>query len=88
LFQQATDPALKQVYQKLIVPNINNLPKSIPEGFQRVCEENNYAFAVEELLASGSQQKCEVIAVPYAFFRIPASMMIKKASPYNKLFSH
>ncbi|XP_021934640.1 uncharacterized protein LOC110837115 [Zootermopsis nevadensis] len=87
LFYQATDPALKQVYQRLIVPNINNLPKTMMEGFQRICDENNYAFAVDDELVSGRQLSCDVIAVPYAFFRTPASMIVSKSCPYKKLFS-
>lgn len=87
MFQQATDPALKQVYQRLIVPNINNLPKTMMEGFQRICDENNYAFAVDDELVSGRQLSCDVIAVPYAFFRTPASMIVSKSCPYKKLFS-
>jgi hypothetical protein len=88
LFQQATDPALKQVYQKLIEPNINDLPKSTMEGFQRICEDRNYAFAIEELSANNNRLTCEVMAVPYAFLRIPTSMIISKKSPYRRLFSH
>ncbi|PNF35916.1 hypothetical protein B7P43_G06976 [Cryptotermes secundus] len=88
LFQQATDPALTQVYRKLIVSNINDLPKSTKEGFQRICDDSNYAFAIDELSAINNRLTCEVIAVPYAFLRIPTSMIINKRSPYRKLFSH
>jgi hypothetical protein len=88
VFQHATDPALKQVYRKFIQPNINDLPKSTMEGFQRICDDSNYAFAVEELLATSNRLNCEVIAVPCAFIRIPTAMIINKKSPYRKLFSH
>jgi hypothetical protein len=88
LFQQATDPALEQVYQRLISPTMNNLPKSVREGFQRICDENNYAFAADEFLASDNQLICHIIAVPHAFFWTPASIIINKKSPYRKLFIH
>jgi hypothetical protein len=88
LFQHATDPALKQVYQKLIVPNLNDMPKSAMEGLQRICEDSHYAFAAEELSASSSQPTCEITSVPYALIRTPASMIVSKNSPYRRLFSH
>jgi hypothetical protein len=90
LLQEATDPVLKEIYEKFLAPNIKSLPKSPMDGLQKVCDESRYAIAIDSFDVRQNARKltCELLPVPHAYFWVPASFIINKKSPYKELFSH
>ncbi|KAJ4446792.1 hypothetical protein ANN_13490, partial [Periplaneta americana] len=88
-FDNTTDPQFKEVYRKLIAPDVSNLPASYHEAFQRVCE-SKYAFMSSALLMRRftSNVTCSCIAVPQANMPGVIAMATAKRSPYRGLINH
>ncbi|KDR11384.1 glutamate receptor ionotropic, kainate 5-like [Zootermopsis nevadensis] len=90
MFEEATDPVLKQIYKTFIAPNTNSFPGSVLECMKRVCDEKTYVATVDsdEKRLYSDKLSCKLTAVPNAFFWVPASYIITKKSPYKKIFGH
>ncbi|KAJ9585591.1 hypothetical protein L9F63_002621 [Diploptera punctata] len=86
IFEDATDPVFQEVYKKMLAPKLKSLPKSVDEGFHRVCDQENYAFVADA--EDINFNDCELVAVPGTDIYLPCSFIINKHSPYNRILSH
>jgi hypothetical protein len=80
---------MRQVYEKLIVPNRQDAPPDAVSGLQRVCDMSKYAFVVDSIrVASVSNSvTCDVVAVPDAYIPAPGTFVIAKHSPFRRLIN-
>ncbi|PSN53199.1 hypothetical protein C0J52_04507 [Blattella germanica] len=88
-FNTANDSLMKEVYTKLIEPDIENLPVSIEEGMQYICKYNKYAFmtSLDVVLGLLDHISCELMSVLGASIPESLAMSIKKRSPYRGLIN-
>ncbi|PSN36473.1 Ionotropic receptor 176 [Blattella germanica] len=90
IFEKATDPVMRKIYDILIAPNSKSLPKNELEGLQRICKETNYAFLTEQDSGNiyAKLLPCEIMEIPRASIVMPVSFPISKRCPYKRLFTH
>lgn len=81
---------MREVYAKLIAPDKDNLPISIEEGMQRVCDVNCYAFmtSLDVVLGLLDNITCELSSVLGASIPESLAMSAIKQSPYLGLVNH
>ncbi|PNF14716.1 hypothetical protein B7P43_G09342 [Cryptotermes secundus] len=89
-FNNATDALMKEVYVKLIAPDKDQLPISIEEGMQRVCDIDNYAFmtSLDVVLGLLDRITCKLSSVLGASIPESLAMSIAKGSPYRGLINY
>ncbi|XP_069696128.1 probable glutamate receptor [Periplaneta americana] len=89
-FKKSKIPALKDIYKHLIFPDITKLPRSDTEGLHRICSSDKYSYLVSDVTLRGLARHipCKIVGVPQAYYSITASMIIRKSSPYKKLFNY
>jgi hypothetical protein len=87
--QKATDPLSKEVYEKLILPDIHNLPADYGDAFKRVCD-SKYAFmsSADMMRRFTTNLNCSVIALPRANIPGVIAMATAKKFPYRGLINH
>jgi hypothetical protein len=80
---------MRQVYEKLIVPNRHDAPSDTVSGLQRVCDKSKYAFVLDSIrVASVSNSvTCDVVAVTDAYILAPGAFVIAKHSPFRRLIN-
>ncbi|KDR12770.1 hypothetical protein L798_13018, partial [Zootermopsis nevadensis] len=88
-FDKATDSLFKEVYEKLILPDIHNLPSDYVDAFKRVCE-SKYAFmsSANVMRRFTANLSCSVIALPRATIPGVIAMTTAKKFPYLGLINH
>jgi len=89
-FQQTPEKSvMRQVYEKLIVPNLHDAPPDTVSGLQRVCDKSKYAFMVDSMRAVSVSNSvtCDLVAVPDAFIPSPGTFVIAKHSPFRRLIN-
>jgi hypothetical protein len=81
---------LAEVYWKLIRPGLENLPRSDTEGLERACRDHKYSYLISDTTLRGLARRipCRIVGIPQAYYSITASMIIRKSSPYKRIFSH
>jgi hypothetical protein len=69
---------------------MNSFPKSETDLLHQACDESTYAINIDSFDARrhSGELTCMLLAVPRAFFWVPASFIVVKNSPYRRLFSH
>jgi hypothetical protein len=87
--QKAADPLYKEIYQKLILPDICNLPLDYVSAFRRVCE-SKYAFmsSADMMRHFTRNLNCSYIALPSASIHGVIAMTTVKRSPYRGLINY
>ncbi|XP_021930861.1 uncharacterized protein LOC110835198 [Zootermopsis nevadensis] len=90
LFQQSQDPLMREVYRKMIHPELDNLPGSATEGFKRLCTRNKYAFISPEINSETERETlpCNVVRIPGTAIPSHLSMAVAKGSPYKGILDH
>jgi hypothetical protein len=80
---------MSQIYDKLVTPYENSLPRDDIEGIQRLCSTRNYAHATNtfNLMNLGYIPNCSIAAVPEAFFPGCIGVAIAENSPYREVFN-
>jgi len=89
-FQQASEESImRQVYEKLILPNRHDASPDTVSGLQRVCDQSKYAFVVDSMRAFSVSNSvtCDLVAVPDAFIPASATFLIAKHSPFRRLIN-
>ena len=89
MFQDSKDPFMKQVYWKMIHPEMESLPSNVSEGLRRVCARAKYAFFTAETDMDTQQDSpCTITRVPGTTFVSHLSMAVQKGSPYKRMLDH
>ncbi|PSN56459.1 Ionotropic receptor 163 [Blattella germanica] len=88
MFEKATNPTLREVYERFLLHQVNLLPKESEDALRQVCERNEYAFAFVEDDVEGMEPMCEILALPRTTLAMYASFIIRKNSPYHRFFNH
>ena len=73
----------------LIAPFKNDMPKSIADGFRRVCDEGNYAFFGSKLFIKleSSWLSCHMVSLPGTSYPETLTYIISKTSHYKGLIN-
>jgi hypothetical protein len=81
---------MKEVYVKLIALDKDNLPITIEEGMQRVCDIDNYAFmtSLDVVLGLLDNITCEITSVLGASIPESLAMSVVERSPYLGLINY
>jgi len=87
--QETTDPLSKEVYKKLILPDIRNMPLDYADAFKRVCG-SKYAFmtSVDIMLRFTRKLNCSIAALRHANIPAVSAMTTVKKFPYRGLINH
>jgi hypothetical protein len=87
--QNSSDPILRGVFEKLVKPDYDNLPKNDQEGLRRICANWNYAFVISPFFVRQSygDYQCTLVEVPHASFQTSVSIIMNKDSNYKRLFT-
>ncbi|GLH01987.1 Uncharacterized protein GBIM_08038, partial [Gryllus bimaculatus] len=89
-FVEATDPVLKQVYQKLLAPMLVQQPRSFADGFRRVCR-GRYAFMTGTHTVGGGHGAaaghgaCGMTVLPGGSFPLALAMVLPPGSPLRRI---
>ncbi|GFG28385.1 hypothetical protein Cfor_10297, partial [Coptotermes formosanus] len=88
-FDGATDALSKEVYEKLILPDVHNLPRDYADAFKRVCD-SRYAFmsSADMMRRFTRNLNCSFIALPHANIPGVIAMTTVKKFPYRGLINH
>ncbi|PNF26534.1 hypothetical protein B7P43_G13974 [Cryptotermes secundus] len=88
-FDEATDPLSKEIYEKLILPDIQNLPLSYADAFKRVCD-SKYAFMSSPAMMRQFNRNlnCTFISLPQANIPGVIAMTTIKKFPYRGLLNY
>lgn len=80
---------MKQLYDQLIVPNMDDAPADTLAGLQRVCDHTKYAFIVDSTRAASVMNKvtCDIVQLPLAFIPATGTFVIGKHSPYRRIIN-
>jgi hypothetical protein len=81
---------MREVYLKMIYPELDNMPGSAPEGFKRLCKRNKYAFFSAEINTETLKEAlpCNVVRIPGTTISSHLSMAVAKGSPYKGILDH
>ncbi|XP_069696058.1 glutamate receptor U1-like [Periplaneta americana] len=87
-FMSAKDPILREIYSKLVAPEVGSFPRSSVEGLRMACTRTRYGVLLPDTAIKGLARHldCNVVGVPQAYFSDAASIIISKTSPYRELF--
>ncbi|PSN56458.1 Ionotropic receptor 164 [Blattella germanica] len=88
LFQRATNPAMRSLYEKFLAPRQGTLPEKPAQGLRLICKKKRYAFALVEEELDLNKPTCGIMEVPQTTFYLFASFLIQKKSPYYRIFTH
>jgi hypothetical protein len=88
--QKSQVPVMKEVYWKMIHPELDNLPGSAHEGFMRLCTRNAYAFFAAEIDTDALKEglPCSVVGIRGTTISSHLSMAVAKGSPYKGILDH
>jgi len=66
---------------------MNDMPRSIVDGFRRVCDERKYAIFGTELYRKllSSSLSCQMVSIPGTSYPDRMSFIISKTSNYKRL---
>jgi hypothetical protein len=83
------DPLSKEVYKKLILPDIHNMPLDYVDAFKRVCN-SKYAFmtSADIMRRFTKNLNCRIIALRHANIPGVIAMTTVKKFPYRGLINH
>jgi hypothetical protein len=78
-----------EIYEKLILPDVHNLPLNYVDAFKRVCD-SKYAFMSSAAMMRRFTKKvnCTVIALPRANIPGVIAMTTIKKFPYRGLINY
>ena len=81
---------MMEAYAKLIEPDKDDLPITIEEGMQRVCDESKYAFmtSLDVVLGSLDLISCKLMSVLGASIPESLAIAIAKKNPYRSLINY
>jgi hypothetical protein len=87
--QKAADQLSKEVYEKLILPDVHNLPSDYVDAFKRVCG-SRYAFMTSATIMHRftTSLDCSVVALPRASIPGVIAMTTAKKCPYRGLINY
>jgi hypothetical protein len=88
-FQRAIGGTERVAYEKLIAPFMNDMPKSDPDGFRRVCDERKYAYISTDFYMRqiASSLSCQVLPLPGTSYPETLTYIIFKTSHYKGLIN-
>ena len=82
--QASTNQLLKGIYNKLVKPHEESLPRSTFSGVKRVCESNKVAWFGAEIntYIYLEELNCDLLQIPEAYVVGSASMATQQNSSY------
>ncbi|PNF16858.1 hypothetical protein B7P43_G06079 [Cryptotermes secundus] len=88
-FDTATETVMQNVYNKLILPALEDAPPDTLAGLQRVCDQPKYGFVVDSTRAYSvlNNLTCDIVALPEAFIPATGTFVVAKHSPYRRLIN-
>ncbi|KAJ9585825.1 hypothetical protein L9F63_020527 [Diploptera punctata] len=83
----SVDPVLRNVYSRMIQPELDKMPVNITMGMERVCKLNKYSFMVELDNAQGVMRKlhCDIVKLPQTVIPATMSIIVPKKFPYRSI---
>jgi hypothetical protein len=80
---------MRQVYDNMIVPHLDDAPPDTVTGLQRVCDKSKYGFVADSTRAASVMNNvtCALVAVTEAFIPATGTFVIAKHSPYRRLIN-
>ena len=89
IFQHAINGTERAVYEKLIAPFLNDMPRSNVDGFRRVCDEQKYAYFTSDILRKleSSWLSCQVVSLPGTSYPETLTYLISNTSHYKELIN-
>ncbi|PSN42552.1 hypothetical protein C0J52_03833, partial [Blattella germanica] len=86
--QEASDPVLKQLYERLSFTK--DLPLISLAGLQKVCNQDKFAFVTSTLIAAVMIKNltCLVEAVPGTLMKEYLALALAKNSPFRGIINH
>ena len=88
--QTSSDPVLNTVYGKYIYPARKDAPRTALEVLTEICTRKRYTFFTSVSIYHIIRRKlpCVVIEVPQAYYSKAVSLVMRKGSPFKRLFIH
>jgi hypothetical protein len=88
--QQSQLALLREIYRKMIHPEVDRLPAGVYEGLTTLCTRRRYAYiaAVADAEMMKASLPCMVVYVPGTAIRSYLSFAISKRSPYKGILQH
>ncbi|XP_069681550.1 glutamate receptor-like [Periplaneta americana] len=89
-FRDNNDPVIQGVFNKLLKPTEDDLPRTHEEGVRRVCEGPKYAHVLPQEASSSLLRNatCDIIFVHGANIPGRRAMALVKHSPFRGLFKN
>ena len=90
LFQTSSDAVLNRIFDKYIYPARYTAPKTASNGLKEICERKRYAFLTSVPIYQILRRElpCVVVEVPKAYYSKAVSLVMRKGSPFKRLFVH
>jgi hypothetical protein len=77
------------VYEELIEPDVEDLPKTVEDGLRMMCRNKKMAYFCSDsvLQIARNKKTCSILAIDKASYPVTVSIAISKKSPYKRLFN-
>ena len=84
IFQKSRNKLMKKIYDTLIQPHEESLPRNTLSGVEKVCGSYKKAWFGSEIntYIYLEQLNCELLQIPEAYVKGSASMAIQENSSY------
>ncbi|PSN36620.1 hypothetical protein C0J52_10458, partial [Blattella germanica] len=88
--QSSPDPLRSQVYQKLIEPNLKDMPEQDSAGLKNLCECKKCGFITSYMMPEAVTKDfpCQIVAIPRAFYPLTSSILIGKHGRFKRAFDN
>jgi hypothetical protein len=88
--QESGDPLMRELYWKMIRPEVDRLPASVYEGLTRLCSRRRYAYFASKTSVDMTKASlsCGVVDIPGTCIRSHLSVAVTKRSPYKGVLQH
>ncbi|PSN56473.1 hypothetical protein C0J52_08370 [Blattella germanica] len=89
IFEAATNPLLKETYEKMIMNSRNDLPADEPQGFTYLCQKDNYAYITAQFFHRVFRKSitCDLVEIPAVSIATYGSIIVDKSLPYIGLLN-
>jgi len=77
---------MREVYLKMMYPELESLPTTASEGFRRLCTRKKYAFFTTDMTTE--TPPCTVVRIPGTVIPSHLSMVVAKGSPYKGILDY
>jgi hypothetical protein len=88
--QESRDSLMRELYWRMIRPEVDSLPASVYEGLTRLCTRRRYAYFASQTSVDMMKASlpCGVVEIPGTFIRSHLSVAVTKRSPYRGILQY